>query len=267
MISYGYNFEDVYIQRLFPGKTDGFYIDVGAADPVEGSVTKHFYDLGWTGINLEPQEAYFNRLRKERPRDINLQLAAGTAEEERTFYSLDGKGGSTLDAINAESGSGRGFQVTPMTVRLTTLKKVCEDHARKPIDFIKVDVEGWERDVLAGADWETFRPMLVVVEATKPFSAEPCHQEWEPLLLEAGYLFAFFDGLNRYYLREEDASLADRLAVPANVFDDFTPYQQHLAMVEVARLKTPFFKRGKTYQYFRRLEHRFRHRFLRRSPR
>ncbi len=258
MISYGYNFEDVYIQRLFQGKTDGFYLDVGAADPIEGSVTKHFYDLGWSGINLEPQDAYFKRLQRERPRDINLQVAAGTEEGDRTFYSLDGKGGSTLDIVNAENGAALGFQVTPMTVHLTTLAKICEAHAVRPIDFMKVDVEGWEREVLAGADWKRFRPLLVVVEATKPFSAEPCHEAWEPILLAAAYRFVFFDGLNRYYLREDDIHLASLIAVPANVFDRFVPYAQFRATEELAKRN----KRSGLYMFFRRLESRFRHRFL-----
>lgn len=265
MISYSYNFEDVYIQRIFPGKKDGFYIDVGAADPVEGSVTKHFYDLGWHGINLEPQDAYFKRLQAERPRDINLQVAAGTQDEDRTFYSLGGLGGSTLDAGHAENGKKLGFDVKALSVKMTTLRSICEIHADRTIDFLKVDVEGWERDVLAGGDWSRFRPILVIVEATKPFSPEPCHEAWEPLLLEVDYVFAFFDGLNRYYLRKEDAHLAERLAVPVNVFDRFTPYAQHKLQLELERAKSTPFRRTGLYRFLRRLEKRFRHRFLKRS--
>ena len=260
MISYGYNFEDVYIQRLFPGKQDGFYIDVGAAHPTEGSVTRHFYNLGWHGINIEPQDGYFQALQAERPRDLNLQVAVGAQEEDRTFFDLGGKGGSTLDASNADRGSALGFKVSSRTVHMTTLARVCQAHAPGPIDFIKIDVEGWERDVILGADWRHFRPLLVVAEATVPFSPELCHESWEPLLLEADYLFAFFDGLNRYYLRREDAHLAPILAVPVNVFDHFKTYGQHQAEEALKRSRASYFyKKTSWYAALRRLEHRLRH--------
>jgi hypothetical protein len=93
-----------------------------------------------------------------------------------------------------------------------------------PVDFLKVDVEGFEREVLAGADWSTFRPRVVVIEATVPKSDEPAHDAWEPMLFEVGYRFALFDGLNRFYARADEPALLQALAVPANVFDKFVPY-------------------------------------------
>lgn len=265
MISFGYNFEDVYIQRLFPGKTDGFYIDVGAAHPTEGSVTRHFYNLGWHGINIEPQEKYFKLLESERPRDLNLQIAVGAKEEGRTFFDVGGKGGSTFDALNADRGSSLGFRVTSKVLQLTTLEKVCEAHVHGPIDFIKIDVEGWELDVIRGADWKRFRPLLVVAEATVPFSSELCHQKWEPLLLESDYVFAFFDGLNRYYLRKEDVHLAPTLAVPVNVFDRFITYSHYLAEQALKQSRMSyFFKKTGWYASLRQFERKIRHSLHRR---
>ena len=59
IISYADNFEDVLLRRVFPRGTPGFYIDVGAFDPVALSVTKHFSDAGWRGINIEPVPALY----------------------------------------------------------------------------------------------------------------------------------------------------------------------------------------------------------------
>ena len=78
--------------------------------------------------------------------------------------------------------------------------------------------------MLAGADWSRFRPRVVVMEATVPKSDEPAHQAWEPMLVEAGYRFAMFDGLNRFYAHADEPALLQTLAIPANVFDDFVPY-------------------------------------------
>ena len=105
-----------------------------------------------------------------------------------------------------------------------TLAQVAADHVPGPVDFLKVDVEGFEREVLAGADWYSFRPRVVVMEATVPKSDKPAHEGWEPTLLEAGYRLALFDGLNRFYAHADEPALLQALAIPANVFDDFVPY-------------------------------------------
>jgi hypothetical protein len=64
--------------------------------------------------------------------------------------------------------------------------------------------------VLAGADWRRFRPKVVLVEAVAPGTMAPSHAEWEPILFGAGYGFAFFDGLNRFYVADEAAALKAR---------------------------------------------------------
>jgi hypothetical protein len=75
---------------------------------------------------------------------------------------------------------------------------------------MKIDVEGWERQALEGGDWRRFRPRVLLLEATRPNSAEPAWGGWEPLLLAQGYLFAYFDGLNRFYVPEEERALLAR---------------------------------------------------------
>jgi hypothetical protein len=117
-----------------------------------------------------------------------------------------------------------GEEFTPIEVPIWTLARVVADHVAGPVDFLKVDVEGFEREVLAGADWSSFRPRVVVMEATVPKSDEPAHEAWEPMLLEVGYRFAMFDGLNRFYAHADEPALLQKLAIPANVFDDFVPY-------------------------------------------
>src|SRR5262245_26066783 len=86
MISYAQNLEDVLLERVFGGKTNGFYVDVGAHDPERLSVTKHFYDKGWRGINVEPVPASHQKFVEQRPRDINLAVAAGREEGDRELF-------------------------------------------------------------------------------------------------------------------------------------------------------------------------------------
>src|SRR5205823_4313424 len=83
----------------------------------------------------------------------------------------------------------------------------CEEHAPPAFDFLKVDVEGAEADVLLNGDWGRFRPRVIVVEALAPYTLMPAWQSWEPFLTGHGYRHIWFDSLNRYYLAEEAAGL------------------------------------------------------------
>ncbi len=88
MVSYAQDAEDVLLKRVFPQDYQGFYIDAGASDPVRFSVTKHFYDQGWRGVNIEPVPSVWLRLRDQRPRDVNLNAALSDREGRLTFYEV-----------------------------------------------------------------------------------------------------------------------------------------------------------------------------------
>jgi hypothetical protein len=71
---------------------------------------------------------------------------------------------------------------------------------RMPIDFMKIDVEGWEHAVISGGDWEVYRPKVLCIEATEPGTEIPAWADWEPMLLDAGYEFVEMAAVNRYYV-------------------------------------------------------------------
>lgn len=242
--SFAQNREDVLLDRAFARGLKGFYVDVGAHDPVTHSVTKHFYDLGWHGVNIEPVREVFERLEAERERDVNLNVGISDEEGSLTLYeSPPGTGLSSFSAEIARHHRESGWKIVERSVPVTTLSNVCDAHVGDTtIDFLSIDVEGFERHVLAGADFERYRPRVVVVEATRPGSSVPSHDGWEKLLLSAAYSFATFDGLNRYYVREEDQHLLDAFEVPVNVFDDYIVHE-HVRQLEDLRLAATSFER------------------------
>ena len=221
-ISYAQNFEDVLLWRALGHIKNGFYIDVGANDPVDHSVTKAFYDAGWNGINIEPLPAFHQAFLEQRPRDTNLAIAAGSSEGTLTLYDVPSVNGwASPDQAVAEAHRADGFAVTELAVPVRTLAGVCAEHVRGEIHFLKVDVEGFEGEVLRGMDFIKWRPWLLVIEATLPNSRVTNHESWEALVTAHGYRFAHFDGLNRYYASPEHPELVEVLAIQPNVFDEF----------------------------------------------
>lgn len=229
-ISYAQNLEDVVLWKALKNVENGFYIDVGANDPIIDSVTRSFYNLGWRGINIEPILSHFNELVADRPEDINLNCALNEYSGQLDIWECDIRGWATLDkdvakAHEAEGHNGQWHQVT-----VRTLADVCEEYRLENIHFLKVDVEGLELSVLKGNDWDRFRPWVVVVESSFPNTQIETHAEVEELLIGNNYLFAYADGLNRFYIALEHQNLLASLKYPPNVFDDYQTYNEHTAL-------------------------------------
>ncbi|WP_049246489.1 FkbM family methyltransferase [Morganella morganii] len=229
-ISYAQNLEDVVLWKALKNVENGFYIDVGANDPIIDSVTRSFYNLGWRGINIEPILGHFNDLVADRPEDINLNCALNERSGQLDIWVCDIRGWATLDkevakAHEAEGHNGQWHQVT-----VRTLADVCEEYQPENIHFLKVDVEGLEVAVLKGNDWDKFRPWVVVVESIFPNTQIDTHSEVEELLIGNNYLFAYADGLNRFYVALEHQDLVASLKYPPNVFDDYQTYNEYTAL-------------------------------------
>ena len=168
-ISYAQNYEDIMLWRALKHINNGFYLDVGAAWPEEDSVTKAFYDAGWSGINIEPNPSFINVYHRQRPRDINLQLALSDEVGSLQFHLIEKTGLSSFDKTITDKHVAQGYLAENIMVEVTTLAAICELYVEKrDIHFLKIDVEGFERKVLLGNDWHVHRPWVVLVEATLP---------------------------------------------------------------------------------------------------
>jgi len=256
-VSYAQNFEDVMLWRALNHVEHGFYIDVGACSPDELSVTKAFYDGGWRGINIEPHPEYHRQLQVARPRDVNLRVALGDRTGDVTMHFVSDTGLSTIDAAEAAKRAREGYSVVDEVVTQETLAAICARHVPpdQPVHFLKVDVEGSERAVLLGGDWDSCRPWIVVVEATRPTTQEPSHQDWEDILTSAGYGFVYGDGLDRFYVATERGDLRPAFASPPNTFDHFVPVSEveSAARATHAEAKLAAILTTRTWRYTRPL--------------
>lgn len=223
--SYAQNFEDVMLWRALGRVENGFYIDVGAHDPVVDSVSKAFYDRGWRGIQVEPLPEYAESLRQARPDERVVEAVLAAKVGMQTFYHIPKTGLSTGTKEFAKRHQNSGWQVNEITVPATTLEILFGEVGERPIHWLKIDVEGMEVEVLDGWGTHPARPWVVVVEATEPNSQTPTWNLWESALQARRYEFVYFDGLNRFYISDQHWELKPIFAVSANVFDNFKIYQ------------------------------------------
>ena len=170
--------EDALLLRLFMNSyrkstiRDGFYIDVGAHHPSYASNTHVLYKLGWTGINIEANPYALSSFKRERPKDINLNYAVTKEKEEISFYLFGQEGSewygssSTTDAEFKESIEKEQNLVSKeIMVQGRRLDDILSMHLHgQHIDFMNIDVENKELDVLESNDWSKYRPLVLAVE-------------------------------------------------------------------------------------------------------
>ena len=153
---------DLFIDLLLGCKTIGHYIDVGANDDNLPNSTRRFYNRGWSGINIEPQKKQFDNLCVSRKRDTNLNVAI--SDHTGKMRLLLPKSESDSGLATLEPCMMRQHEKSGIEVEATTLKDVFDKHAKWPIDFMSLDVEGHEIPVLKGNDWDKYRPTVIMAE-------------------------------------------------------------------------------------------------------
>jgi FkbM family methyltransferase len=169
-ISYSQEGEDMLLSQILEDKSDGLYIDIGAHHPFRFSNTYYFYKKGWKGINIEPNPGLKKKFDEHRSRDINIEVGISNIEGFFTYYQFNETALNTFDQTEAESKNGihNGTyyitdQIQIQTKKLSTvLKELLIDKTN--IDFLNIDVEGLDYDVLQSNDWELFRPKVILIE-------------------------------------------------------------------------------------------------------
>lgn len=165
--SYSQNGEDLIIDKLLNYRKRGFYVDIGAYDPLWFSNTNRFYKKGWRGINVEPNINNYKKFTLLRPKDINLNIGIGTKKCKLTFYNFFPNTLSTFskkDAINYEK---IGFKkIGEFKVSVRRLDKIFSRYCHsKKINFLSVDTEGYEMEVLMSNNWRKYRPQVICIES------------------------------------------------------------------------------------------------------
>ncbi len=241
--------------RALANVKHGFYIDCGAAHPVTDNVTLAFYKKGWSGINIEPDPEHFESLAKWRTNDINLNIGVGKESGALDYFQFKGTGYSTLSPVQAKVWIDQGINCTRHKVSVRSLNEIIGQFKPPQIHFVKIDVEGFEKNVLEGIDLAVTRPWIFVIEATLPNTNILADQDWRMLLETQGYERCLFDGINVYYCAKERPVIAERLKYPANCLDKFIENKHAEAHINASTLNSAIdiFRKALEYSKFRGL--------------
>lgn len=239
---YSQNFEDVLLARIFSDIERGTYVDIGCHHELQDSVTRHFYERGWSGINVDPVFEHIQEY-AYRERDINLNLAAGAMASKSLFTVIDGSGLSSFHETHVESARDHGLDsVHERLVEIRTLNSILDEYLfpGKQIAFLKIDVEGHELEVLKGIDLERFRPIVILVETTKPVSTElvDTAADISDYICNSSYDEVYFDGINSWFLAAEEKPLRLHFfSYPVGVYDGFSPFEIRRALLDQQGLR------------------------------
>jgi FkbM family methyltransferase len=201
LITYAQNREDLYLFALLGHIENGFYIDIGAYDETLHSVTKLFSTRGWRGVNVDANPKLMEPFYKNRPTDINLCAGVSNKVGQMVFREYPHHSGlSTLDPGMQNQHGTSEMPFIDYSVPVTTIKAIAAEHSISHVDFLKVDVEGHELEVLEGNDWSALRPTVVTFEASRG-------AECIAFMEASGYRHEFFDGLNHYFVDKNSADV------------------------------------------------------------
>ncbi len=205
--SYSQEGEDMILRRLFEKQKTGFYVDVGAHHPKRFSNTFFFYKKGWCGINIDAMPNSMSLFNKLRPRDTNLEIPISDKKQKLKYYMFNEPALNSFSKELAEKRDGKDHHkiISEKDMETSTLEEIFEKHLPhgQEIDFMSVDVEGLDLQVLKSNNWKRFRPKFVLVEVLGSSIKEIANSKEYKHLAGFGYDF-FAKAVNTVIFRRED---------------------------------------------------------------
>ena len=166
-LCYSQNGEDLILNRFLENKEKGFFIDEGAHHPIRFSNTYFFYKKGWSGINIDAIPASMNNFNKIRPKDINIGKGVGIKNNQLTFYQFNESALKTFCKEEAFSKNKHGYKIIKSNlITVDTLENILDKYMPEntQIDFLNIDAEGKDEEVLISNNWEKYKPNFILIE-------------------------------------------------------------------------------------------------------
>lgn len=190
-ICYGQDGEDLILDRILEGQLKGFYVDVGAHHPVRFSNTYLFYRRGWKGINIDAMPGAMKMFDKLRPLDTNIECGVAGNAGKLDYYRFNEPALNTFDSAEAMLKNKPPYRlIDTIKINVERLDTLLDRYLPKgqKIDFLSVDVEGKDAEVLFSNDWSRFRPRIVLAETLRTDMLNMSECQVVAFLCEKDYL-------------------------------------------------------------------------------
>jgi FkbM family methyltransferase len=201
-LSYSQEGEDLVLARLFGArKNPGFYVDIGAHHPVRYSNSYYFYRRGWRGISVDAMPGTARLFRRMRPRDIVVECGVGAEEGTLTYYVFNEPALNTFSKAEAEKKNGGDYRILDkIQIPVITLPQLLSRHlpVDTVIDFMTIDTEGLDYEVIASNDWNRYRPAVILIELLNTRLEDLANNPSASLLARHGYR-AFAKTCNTFF--------------------------------------------------------------------
>ncbi len=202
--------EDIIIKFLFESLQieKGFYLDIGANDPVKYSNTCLLYKMGWSGVNVDPQAGAIKKFNAQRKRDVNLQVGIGSTSGEFNLNIFSPDTLSTFDDDIARRYESLGHKlVRQEKMTLMTLKDLMSTvHFKGEVDLLSLDIEGGEMSVIHQFAQLQVLPKVIICETINYSPDIRLSQKNESLIkeiLEKGYSVFADTYINTIFIRHD----------------------------------------------------------------
>lgn len=205
--------EDVIILSLVKalGLKNFSWIDIGAHHPMYFSNTALFYRKGYRGINVEADPKLINEFYRKRPKDVNLNVLVNDKPGTIPFYIMDVPTLNTLSEEKAHEMELMGHKIIEKKeLKAMTISEIIDKYNNGVFpDFLTLDVEGCDLEILKTIDWTKTTPKIICVESV-PYSIDTQdnfeymrNNEMTKFILDKGYYIAAYTSINTIFMKKE----------------------------------------------------------------
>ena len=191
--------EDIFIERLLRNIDRGVYVDVGCYHPFKGSLTNKLYKKNWSGLNLDLSKTSIDLFKIVRPGDINLNLAVTNYDGETFYYQ-----NSPINQQNSLMKTNQSQKKTK--IKCFSLNTILEEYKIEKFQFLNIDVEGNELNVIKGIDLIKYRPILISIENNELLPIDYFESEIYKILIENNYIFINKIGVTNFFITKDLAN-------------------------------------------------------------
>ncbi len=248
-VSYTPDYEDMILRRALKGVLFGFYFDLSASSPGEGSVTQAFYDIGWRGINITSIAEDFDKLNSGRSRDINLLALSRAQAGVSARHEVPEIKLISMDQATALERSSNECRAIKKEIPVQALKDICNFYQVSQIHFLRIGSEQAKKKILSEVDFINARPWIILIE-TNPLNAKvDNYDEWETLLLPNNYERVYFNKFSRFYLAREHAQLKKNFNASPDIYDRIIPSNEIISYEQNQKFKIQYRKIKKSISW------------------